>query len=119
WFDPAIGYWMRRRLSMPEIVPRKDGKPFALAPDQGPYDYVATEFGQFDDMATGGPRWFPTRYAVNRGEMNGDVILEQVKINLPVPEGRFTPDIPFGTRIDGGPGTLPEILRDPVEVQQI
>jgi hypothetical protein len=69
WFDPAVGYWMRRRSSTPQIVPRKDGKPVVLASGQLPYDYVATEFEQFDDMATGAGNGF--RRAIRFSEPRG------------------------------------------------
>jgi hypothetical protein len=47
------------------------------------------------------------------------MILEEIRINPPVPDDRFTPEIPFGTLITGGPGTVPYILRDPIEEQEL
>ena len=111
WFDPAVGHWMRRLSSMPQVVPPKDGERGVLADGQMPYDYVAAEFGRFDDLMLGGQRWFPTRY-----KMVGPIdhrtieyILEKIKINPPIPEDRFTPDIPTGMLVTDEPGTPDQV----------
>jgi hypothetical protein len=98
---------------MPDVVPP------VLAPGQLLYDKIATEFDQFDDLALGDKRWFPTRYKLVVMQKTLDLILEDIQINPVISDDRFTPEIPYGTLITGGPGTAPYILRDPVEEQEL
>jgi hypothetical protein len=113
WFDPAVGYWLRRLRSMPDIVPPR------LAPGQMLYDKIAMEFDEFDDLALGGKRWFPTRYKLVGMQKTFELILEEIKLNPPISDDQFTPEIPYGTLITGGPGITPYRLRDPVEEQEL
>jgi hypothetical protein len=89
WIDPAVGYWHRRlAITFRDYVS----------------DYVATEFSQFDDLALGEKRWFPTRFRHFRGG-KGEDILKNVRINPTIPDARFTPEIPDGIYITDEPAT--------------
>jgi hypothetical protein len=109
WFDPAVGHWMRRLLGMPEIVPPKEGERGRLADGQILYDYVATEFDRFDDLTLGGQRWFPTRYKMIVFNDPREVIFENIKINPPISDELFTPDIPVGMLVTDEPGTPEQV----------
>jgi len=89
WIDPAVGYWHRRlAITFRDYVS----------------DNIATEFGQFDDLALGGKRWFPIRFRHRRGG-KAETVLANIRINPTISDTRFTPDIPDGTYITDEPAT--------------
>ncbi len=103
WFDPAVGYWLRRLKSRPDIVPP------VLAPGQVPFDNIAMEFDQFEDLSLGGERWFPTKYKKIGAQKTLGVIFEAIKINPVIPDELFTPEIPIGMLVTDEPGTPDQI----------
>ena len=58
-------------------------------------------------LATGAERWFPTRYMIIGVQKTFHLVLKDIKINQPISDDQFAPEIPFGTLITGGPGTTP------------
>ena len=109
WFDPEVGYWARKVMSNPDIVPRTDGQPTILGDGQMPWSHTAIEFDQFDDMALGGKRWFPTHYKMGSMQRTTEVIFDEIEINPTIPDSRFTPEIPEGMLITDEPGTPDQV----------
>jgi hypothetical protein len=109
WFDPSVGYWARWVKCSPYNAPTRkienQTQPIVLEPGQIFRDDRALEFDRFDDLALGGQRWFPTRYAVTGlGGRTYEVVFDDIQINPTIPDERFVPDLPVGTPVYDGTG---------------
>jgi hypothetical protein len=92
WFDPAVGYWPRRIEIRPHDF--KIGQPNTLRSGQVYGDYRILEFDKVEDGQTGRKRWFPKRCQFDQFPMKKvDIVVEDVRINHPIPDERFIPDL--------------------------